>query len=185
MYSSFRSLSKFADISLLVFCALFSETLLVVCALFSETPSTYSLCTVNGNWGDWGPYTKCSISCTSTTGGPINGTYTRTRACDNPPAQFGGDPCPGSDIETSECVPENECPSKWSIIGSSLQVRLLDRDRQQLTRNYCISKSYCVLFQSLVYLRCLIIELECTIITSFSSCHNARLRIDFHITHVS
>ena len=67
---------------------------------------------VDGNWSDWGPFGECSIMCSNRNGtGPVSGEYTRTRTCDNPPAQFGGQPCFGSDTETVTCTPINICPS--------------------------------------------------------------------------
>ena len=62
---------------------------------------------VNGEWGEWSEWADCSVSC----GG---GEQVRTRSCDNPAPQNGGDDCPSdeaSDSETQSCNTE-DCPSK-------------------------------------------------------------------------
>ena len=62
---------------------------------------------VNGGWGDWTEWDECPVTC----GGADQG---RTRVCDNPAPQFGGDDCTvdGSlDSETQRCN-KNPCPSK-------------------------------------------------------------------------
>lgn len=41
---------------------------------------------VHGNWGEWSNFTDCNVKC----GG---GEQTRTRSCDNPASQHGGDEC--------------------------------------------------------------------------------------------
>jgi len=58
---------------------------------------------VNGNWGSWGSYSSCSVSC----GG---GVMRRTRQCNNPPASNGGRRCPGSSTESRRCA-TNRCPA--------------------------------------------------------------------------
>jgi len=58
-------------------------------AIGSDTDSAVcnlNPCPVDGDWGGWGQWTQCSVSCG-------NGTVSRTRACDSPPPQHGGDPC--------------------------------------------------------------------------------------------
>jgi len=74
-------------------------------------------CPINGGWGDWSEWDMCPVTC----GGADQG---RTRACDNPAPQFGGDDCTvdGSlDSETQRCN-ENPCPidggfSDWDEWG--------------------------------------------------------------------
>jgi len=62
---------------------------------------------VPGGWGEWSDWDECAVIC----GGADQG---RTRVCDNPAPQFGGDDCTvdsSSDSETQRCN-ENPCPSK-------------------------------------------------------------------------
>ena len=51
---------------------------------------------MDGNWGEWGSYGSCSVSCGA-------GSKARTRACNNPPAAFGGAACTGASSETDLC----------------------------------------------------------------------------------
>jgi len=51
---------------------------------------------VNGNWGAFGAYGACSVSCGV-------GTQTRTRQCNNPAPNACGASCPGSATETRAC----------------------------------------------------------------------------------
>ena len=70
---------------------------------------------VNGGWGTWSEWNTCTVSC----GGADQG---RTRVCDNPAPQYGGDDCTvdgSTDSESQRCN-ENPCQSKLSgitIIG--------------------------------------------------------------------
>ena len=52
---------------------------------------------VNGGWGDFGPWTKCSVSCEG-------GSMTRTRACDKPAPRDGGNDCLGSKYDVKICA---------------------------------------------------------------------------------
>ncbi|XP_071961462.1 properdin-like [Antedon mediterranea] len=54
-------------------------------------------CPINGIWGNWQPYSACSATCGS------DAFRTRDRACDNPPPQYGGNPCPGESRSTHNC----------------------------------------------------------------------------------
>jgi len=63
-------------------------------------------CPVNGGWGDWRNWKDCSVAC----GG---GDQDRTRVCDDPAPQYGGNDCSvdgSSDTETKRCN-ENPCPT--------------------------------------------------------------------------
>ncbi|XP_070552180.1 cell surface hyaluronidase-like isoform X2 [Ptychodera flava] len=60
-------------------------------------------CPVDGNWGEWLPWSDCSAEC----GG---GVRNRTRLCDNPPAVYGGAPCEGAGEEIEPCNVE-PCPT--------------------------------------------------------------------------
>ena len=57
---------------------------------------------VDGNWGSWSSFGKCSKSCGS-------GTQLRRRSCDKPPISNGGTPCDGSSIEIRVCS-TRPCP---------------------------------------------------------------------------
>ena len=67
---------------------------------------------VNGGWGNWGDWEACSVSC----GG---GDQDRTRACDSPAPNFGGDECSGSASQTKRCK-ENPCPSKSNTLSLNI-----------------------------------------------------------------
>ncbi|XP_033738097.1 SCO-spondin-like isoform X2 [Pecten maximus] len=72
-------------------------------------------CRVKGAWALWVEWSACSVTCE-------DGRRTRTRTCDYPPANHGGEPCPGEDIQYKPCT-EIMCPvdgywltwSDWSI----------------------------------------------------------------------
>ena len=67
----------------------------------------FSFLLVNGGWGEWSQWPECHVSC----GGGIQ---VRTRACDSPAPQFGGDDCSvdGSLNVGAQPCNENPCPSK-------------------------------------------------------------------------
>jgi len=69
-------------------------------------------CPINGNWGEWGDWGTCSGSCGS------SAFKLRKRECNNPPAMFGGQNCPGDAIESMACnsqaCPVNGGLSEWS-----------------------------------------------------------------------
>ncbi|XP_071960895.1 adhesion G protein-coupled receptor B1-like [Antedon mediterranea] len=69
-------------------------------------------CPVNGDWGDWQPYSACSATCGT------DAFRSRDRVCDNPPAQYGGESCYGESRSTRNCGFE-PCPidggwGEWS-----------------------------------------------------------------------
>ncbi|XP_062505321.1 A disintegrin and metalloproteinase with thrombospondin motifs adt-1-like isoform X3 [Corticium candelabrum] len=72
-------------------------------------------CPVDGAWGSWSQWLKCTLSC----GG---GTKQRSRKCDNPAPENGGKTCDGSAEEEGQCNQES-CPvdggwtdwSTWSL----------------------------------------------------------------------
>ncbi|XP_013378635.1 SCO-spondin [Lingula anatina] len=66
---------------------------------------TLDPCPIDGGWGSWSTWSSCTVTC----GG---GVISRSRSCDSPPPQFGGQNCSGSDVDTQECA-TNTCPS-WS-----------------------------------------------------------------------
>ena len=57
---------------------------------------------VDGRWGPWGAYTKCSKKC----GG---GSKSRKRVCVAP--KYGGKPCAGAAVENTKCNTQ-PCPGK-------------------------------------------------------------------------
>ena len=59
---------------------------------------------VDGGWGEWSSPSACSTSCGL-------GELTRTRQCNNPTPQFGGEFCEGDDTETQTCQ-SAPCPGK-------------------------------------------------------------------------
>ncbi|NXU50379.1 HMCN1 protein, partial [Turnix velox] len=73
------------------------------------------LCPVDGNWGQWQAWSRCSASC----GG---GEQTRMRLCNNPAPSNRGRPCPGDSSQISRCNTQT-CPggpshAKGSVIGN-------------------------------------------------------------------
>ena len=81
--------------------------------------NTNTLCPINGGWGLWSLWTKCSVSCGM-------GLIQRTRTCDNPIPQYGGWPCEGPSVEETACKKANNCPvdggwsfwSAWTICSA-------------------------------------------------------------------
>ncbi|XP_038613568.1 hemicentin-1 [Tachyglossus aculeatus] len=72
-------------------------------------------CPVNGNWGTWQTWSKCSASC----GG---GEQTRRRLCNNPVPFKTGHLCPGDSTQVSRCNIQ-ACPggpqrARGSVIGN-------------------------------------------------------------------
>ena len=62
---------------------------------------------VDGNWGSWSSYGKCSKSCGT-------GTQIRRRFCDKPPMSNGGKQCAGSAIERRVCSVRG-CPGTTGL----------------------------------------------------------------------
>ncbi|KAK7106181.1 hypothetical protein V1264_017467 [Littorina saxatilis] len=60
-------------------------------------------CCVNGNWGSWERWSRMSVTCGS-------GMRNRRRRCDNPSANFCGQPCPGSPMESERSDTGVPCP---------------------------------------------------------------------------
>ncbi|KAH0627733.1 hypothetical protein JD844_003874 [Phrynosoma platyrhinos] len=73
-------------------------------------------CARNGGWGPWNPWTICTVSC----GG---GMRSRTRACDSPTPQGGGDYCEGPPTQLEACglksCPGLDCSAVEGSIFSS------------------------------------------------------------------
>ncbi|WAR26346.1 LOW QUALITY PROTEIN: HMCN1-like protein [Mya arenaria] len=60
--------------------------------------------TIDGKWSGWGVWSECSVTC-------LNGTKSRNRTCDNPPAQYNGADCVGSFTDSDVCLPRDYCNS--------------------------------------------------------------------------
>ncbi|XP_076448550.1 coadhesin-like [Babylonia areolata] len=68
-------------------------------------------CPVDGQWSGWGPWSTCSVTCDT-------GSRSRSRTCDNPPAQFGGRPCSGAASDVTNCsLPSCPVDGQWSVWG--------------------------------------------------------------------
>ncbi|KAK3752729.1 hypothetical protein QZH41_018697, partial [Actinostola sp. cb2023] len=66
------------------------DTETVVC------PDAECYAPVAGHWGRWSAWGSCSKTCD-------DGTYTRTRVCDDPAPKYGGAACPGSSSMAGVC----------------------------------------------------------------------------------
>ncbi|XP_036374893.1 semaphorin-5A-like isoform X1 [Megalops cyprinoides] len=82
--------------------------------------------TVDGGFGPWSGWRSCGHS----EGGVAGSCLCRTRACDNPSPQCGGQQCPGSSVEVTNCS-RNGAWTPWSpwapcstSCGIGFQVRL-------------------------------------------------------------
>ncbi|XP_076472749.1 uncharacterized protein LOC143302101 isoform X14 [Babylonia areolata] len=77
---------------------------------------TMAACEVDGNWGSWGPYMECSVTCG-------DGIKSRTRQCDNPAPTNGGSPCSGSSTDNTECTAGSPCPvdGNWGSWGPYME----------------------------------------------------------------
>ena len=51
---------------------------------------------VNGGWSAWTSWSTCTVTCDG-------GTTTKTRSCDNPEPENGGDDCEGDTYKTIDC----------------------------------------------------------------------------------
>ena len=74
--------------------------------MFRFDYNSYLLFVVNGGWGEWSAWPQCPVACG---GGEIK----RTRACDSPAPQHGGEECTIDESSGSEKQACNEtpCPS--------------------------------------------------------------------------
>ncbi|KAL8616330.1 hypothetical protein ACOMHN_056273 [Nucella lapillus] len=59
---------------------------------------------VNGMWGAWMSWSRCSVTCGQ-------GTRSRTRQCDHPPPSGGGRGCTGNRMDFGQCV-SAVCPAE-------------------------------------------------------------------------
>jgi len=65
-------------------------------------PCKVKECPINGGWGTWTSYGKCSKSCGA-------GTKIRNRDCNNPSPAFNGATCSGSGSQSKHCIVKT-CP---------------------------------------------------------------------------
>ncbi|XP_053120701.1 SCO-spondin-like [Hemicordylus capensis] len=81
-----------------------------------DQPCLLPPCARSGAWGQWSPWTGCTISC----GG---GMRSRMRACDSPAPQGGGDYCEGAPTQVEAChldpCPALDCSSVEGSVYSS------------------------------------------------------------------
>ena len=75
--------------------------------------------TVDGEWGIWSSLHHCSLTC----GGGIK---ERTRQCNNPPHLYGGQQCPGDEMESRDCSTQN-CPGTLILTGFKGQRPVLEQ----------------------------------------------------------
>lgn len=68
---------------------------------------------VSGGWSDWSEWTICELVCED---GLLSN---RTRLCDNPEPQNGGDTCQGEVSESKPC-PKVNCPSKYCFFYTNM-----------------------------------------------------------------
>ncbi|XP_069890339.1 hemicentin-1 [Dipodomys merriami] len=111
----------------------------------SETRTCQNkLCPVDGHWSEWSLWEECTRSCG-------RGNRTRTRACNDPPAQHGGRPCEGNAVEIIMCN-ARPCPvhGAWSAWqpwgacsescgkGNQMRTRLCNNPPPSFDGAYCI-----------------------------------------------
>ncbi|KAK0154522.1 Properdin [Merluccius polli] len=102
-------------------------------------------CPVDGVWGQWGPYSGCSVTCGV-------GFIRSTRSCDRPAPQHGGKPCDGNASRTQECNTRTHCPvdgvwSEWSVWSSCTEdgtalKNCNDMEGTQRRRQYCVQRDF-------------------------------------------
>ena len=66
-----------------------------------------ALISVDGEWGQWSPWSKCTAACNG-------GKRSRHHFCDSPSPAHGGKDCVGSRHEDGQCNTEI-CPSKFRV----------------------------------------------------------------------
>ncbi|XP_069140374.1 uncharacterized protein [Argopecten irradians] len=81
----------------------------------TQTCTTTTYCPINGEYGQWTAWGDCSVTCAT-------GIKNRTRACDSPAPQYGGNDCVGDSSEATSCT-LSPCPvdggyTDWSPWGT-------------------------------------------------------------------
>ncbi|KAK2174768.1 hypothetical protein NP493_778g03037 [Ridgeia piscesae] len=82
-------------------------------------------CHVNGQWGMWSPWQRCSVTCGT-------GMRQRTRACNNPTPRHGGKACEGREREEKSCF-KRHCPAStnpWRVSPLTRGVTLSGEEQQ-------------------------------------------------------
>ena len=83
---------------------------------------TWNFFVVDGQWGDWGPWQRCSETCGE-------GTKERYRRCDQPRAQYGGRECVGSETQRTSCK-NRDCAGNGA---GHLQDKIVDQCKIELS----------------------------------------------------
>ncbi|XP_053373915.1 fibropellin-1-like [Mercenaria mercenaria] len=63
---------------------------------------------MDGEWGQWEAWQGCSATCGT-------GRQRRYRACDDPPPDYGGQPCVGDGFDETSCSGGSACPGLYSF----------------------------------------------------------------------
>ena len=73
---------------------------------------TGAKCPIDGNWGPWSDFSKCTVTCGF-------GTMERRRVCDSPAPAYDGSMCIGDSLEIQQCDMGVFCPvaGGWSPWG--------------------------------------------------------------------
>ena len=88
---------------------------------------------LDGNWGSWSPWTRCSKTC-GITGGSI---LRRTRLCNQPPPLNGGKKCIGNNTEALRAC-FTACPGLFSFLHSCFSIFFFLVSLMQNTRPWNI-----------------------------------------------
>ncbi|XP_059142336.1 sushi, von Willebrand factor type A, EGF and pentraxin domain-containing protein 1-like isoform X2 [Physella acuta] len=112
-----------------------------ILAANSTTEFHVSTCyaAVNGAWSKWGPWSACDVTCGQ-------GLRRRTRSCDSPPPDNGGDFCLGEQDETIDCssvscdfnlLSENESKGKLFAQeeNKTAEINMLSNTSHETTNN--------------------------------------------------
>lgn len=94
-------------------CACWSEISLAAHALvniFAWRDLLISFLLVDGGWSDWSNWTECTVTCSG-------GVRSRTRECNKPSPQYGGQYCMGNSSDTEACNTE-VCPPGQSFCSA-------------------------------------------------------------------
>ncbi|XP_044178030.1 A disintegrin and metalloproteinase with thrombospondin motifs adt-1-like isoform X2 [Acropora millepora] len=73
-------------------------------------------CPIDGNWGEWSKWGTCTKTCKQ-------GKQSRTRVCNSPSPQYGGNKCQGDSSQFQDCNRHVPCPidgnwGEWSKWGT-------------------------------------------------------------------